>query len=369
MHPALSFASLAALLLAVPSAAPAAAGRAPPEKPAREEAAPALAEGGDTGAEPVLAIAENGLPVTALETLAVPATADAPVAVGVWPATPFQGTVLVVDVAAPGIHAARGTLAGTALRFHRFDAGTLRGLVPVPSEAKPGPATLSLEVDLRAGGVRRTVVRELPLRVAAVGFGTDALRVDPRFTKLSAAARAQIAKDRRAVSAVWKRGSPAQPLFRDNFASPRQDRTTAPYGTRRTFNGQVKSVHAGWDIDGDVGDEVRCTNDGVVRLARDLYYSGGTLIVDHGAGIYSAYFHLSGYLVKEGQRVKRGQPCARVGASGRVTGPHLHFGAKVGGVYVHPEALLRFDFGRPLAVFPAGAPPPPAEVIPAAGTK
>jgi murein DD-endopeptidase MepM/ murein hydrolase activator NlpD len=313
--------------------------------------------------ETVLAVAENGLPEVETAAFAVPATEAAPFGVGVWPSLPFQGAVLVVDVAVPGIRSASATFAGKTLRFFRFDEETLRGVAPVPDDARPGPATLAVTAEWSDGKVRRKASRNIPLGVAAVDFPSDSLRVDPKFTKLSAAAKRQIARDREKLRKVWQ-GSPDRPLFTRAFLKPREDRTTAPYGTRRTFNGVVKSVHAGWDIDGDVGAEVLCANDGVVRHAGDLYYSGGTLIVDHGAGIYSTYFHLSGYLVKEGDRVKRGQPCALVGDTGRVTGPHLHFGAKVGGSYIHPEALLRFDFARPLLRAGGGtaASPTPADL-------
>lgn len=349
------------LATAVAGAAPA----SPPPVPAETTA---TVPAGPTGAAaaPMLAVAENGLPETPIGTLVLAANAKSSFAVGVWPAAPFQGALLVVDVAAPGIASAHGRFAGKNLRFYRFDASTLRGIAPVPNDAPTGPADLTLEVVFGAGKTRRIEKRSVPLSVAAVAYDRDELRVDPKFTKLSAAARAQIAKDKEFLGKVWGRGSPDQPLFHGNFAVPRKDRTTAPYGTRRTFNGQVKSVHAGWDIDGDIGDPILCTNEGIVRVARELYFSGGTLIIDHGAGIYSVYFHLSDYWVKEGQKVKRDQPCAKVGNSGRVTGPHLHFGARVGGSYIHPELLLQFDFQAPLVRFPDGVPPAGGEVIPAA---
>ena len=334
--------------------------------PVARAAAPA-APVAPKAAETVLAVAENGLPRVEFASFTAAATGETPFAVGVWPATPLQGALLVVDVAAPRIRTAGGSFGGKPLRFHRIDAGTLRGVAPVPHDAKAGPATLALRVTVGEGKARRKYERTLPLAIAPVDYPRDQLRVDPKFTKLSAAARKQIAADRIRLAAVWK-ASPDRPLFTASFAKPREDRTTAPYGTRRTFNGAVKSVHAGWDIDGDVGDEVLCTNDGIVRLAGDLYYSGGTMIVDHGAGIFSVYMHLSDYLVKEGERVTRGQPCAKVGDTGRVTGPHLHFGVKVGGSYVHPEALLRFEIERPLAAYPGGTRLPAGAVVPAIGT-
>ena len=98
--------------------------------------------------------------------------------------------------------------------------------------------------------------------------------------------------------------------------------------------------------DGRIGDLVVAANDGVVTLARDCYSSGNTILIHHGAELYSAYFHLSHMDVKPGANVHRGQKIGEVGKTGRVTGPHLHFGVKLAGHYVDPESLLRLDFER-----------------------
>jgi murein DD-endopeptidase MepM/ murein hydrolase activator NlpD len=273
------------------------------------------------------------------------------VAIGVWPARPFQGALVVVDVAAAGLGAAAGTLRGAKVAFHAVGEGVLRGLAPIPDGAVPGKAPLKLTLTVNGRRVRRTV----PLTIEAVAFEKDRLSVDPRFIKPPPEAQAQIAADREATAAMWKRGSTAEPRFRGPFVKPREDRTTAPYGTRRVYNGRTRSVHGGWDIDGEVGDDVLCANDGVVALARDMYHSGGTLFLDHGAGIYTAYFHLSAIAVKQGEDVKRGQVCAKVGETGRVTGPHLHWGFKLGGHYLHPGALLLFPWEKPMVELPVVA--------------
>ena len=114
------------------------------------------------------------------------------------------------------------------------------------------------------------------------------------------------------------------------------------------FNGRVNSRHLGVDFDGEVGDPVLATNRGVITYAGDLYYSGTTIFIDHGAGLLTAYLHMSAVLVAVGDSVTAGQLIGRVGASGRVTGPHLHWLADYGNVGVDPVDLLDLDLSGPL---------------------
>lgn len=284
-----------------------------------------------------------------------PATKDAPFAVGVWPSRPFPGSVLIVDVAGvPAGTTPEATFLGKPLVWHRL-GGIWRGLGPVPDDTAAGRTPLALKVGDKG--------RLLELEVTPVAFDKDELRVDGKFTRLPEAAQKQIARDRKRVAAMWKKGSAEKPFFTGNFELPRQARTTAPYGTRRTFNGQTRSVHLGWDLDGKVGEPIVAPNDGVVTMAEDLYYSGGTLFVDHGGGLYTGYFHMSRFDVKPGDKVVKGQLLGAVGRSGRVTGPHLHWTARVGGHYLNPAALLFFDFRKPMVGEPAEESP---VVVPAA---
>jgi murein DD-endopeptidase MepM/ murein hydrolase activator NlpD len=107
------------------------------------------------------------------------------------------------------------------------------------------------------------------------------------------------------------------------------------------INGQLRSPHNGEDITAEAGTAVLATNDGVARLIVDHYFSGKGVFLDHGLGLYSMYFHLSEILVREGQRVSRGQVIGKVGASGRTTGPHLHWGIRLNGARVNPYSLIR----------------------------
>jgi len=107
------------------------------------------------------------------------------------------------------------------------------------------------------------------------------------------------------------------------------------------FNGTLSSRHLGVDFSGAVGSPVRASNRGVVALVDDFFLAGKVIYIDHGAGIVTGYFHLSRALVAEGDTVEKGQQIGEVGASGRVTGPHLHWNARYGAVTVNPLDLVK----------------------------
>lgn len=129
--------------------------------------------------------------------------------------------------------------------------------------------------------------------------------------------------------------------FNSKFILPMSSMVTSPFGTARVFNGTLKSYHGGTDFRAAVGTSVVAANDGVVVIAKDRYYAGGSVVIDHGEGIYTQYYHLSALNVKVGQSVKKGDTIALSGASGRVSGPHLHFGVIVGGVQVNPINFVK----------------------------
>ena len=129
--------------------------------------------------------------------------------------------------------------------------------------------------------------------------------------------------------------------FNSKFILPMSSAVTSPFGTARVFNGTLKSYHGGTDFRAAVGSSVIAANDGLVAIAKDRYYAGGSVVIDHGEGIYTQYYHLSALNVKVGQSVKKGDIIALSGASGRVSGPHLHFGVIVGGVQVNPLKFVK----------------------------
>lgn len=135
--------------------------------------------------------------------------------------------------------------------------------------------------------------------------------------------------------------SPALPLFSDGFELPIGNIVTSIYGSRRLFNNQKQTQHLGTDYRAAVGEPIMAANSGKVVVARDLFFTGYTVTIDHGLNIFTIYGHLSKLNVKEGETVKKGQLIGLSGVSGRVTGPHLHWGVKVNGHFVEGDSLVR----------------------------
>jgi murein DD-endopeptidase MepM/ murein hydrolase activator NlpD len=141
---------------------------------------------------------------------------------------------------------------------------------------------------------------------------------------------------------VFGESAPA-PLWSGDFRAPVTAAATDSFGTRRTFNGKLASVHKGMDFRAAMGTPVRAGNSGVVVLARPLYFEGNCVAIDHGMGLYTISMHLSRIDVHEGQHVTKGQRVGLSGATGRVTGPHLHWAVRWEGAYLDPAKLLKLD--------------------------
>ena len=165
------------------------------------------------------------------------------------------------------------------------------------------------------------------------------LTVDRKYVAPPPEETARIKRDRQKVAAAL-----AQPLQEQLWELP-LDRpvpgsVSSLFGLKRVFNGQPRGMHRGLDLRGAEGSPIHACADGVVALVDNLYYSGNAVYINHGNGVFSSYLHMSKPLVQPGERVKRGQVIGLVGATGRVTGPHLHLGLVVQGEAVDPQPLL-----------------------------
>ncbi|MEW5743260.1 MAG: M23 family metallopeptidase [Myxococcota bacterium] len=240
-----------------------------------------------------------------------------------------------------------GRLGAEELTFLPFHAG-FQALVGLAVEKAAGVVPLEVVVEDEAG--RRTVHGSLD--VLPPDFRHRQLTISKRFTSPSKKDRARAALDNKAFAEAFDRDFEPW-LFSGDFAWPRVAEMTAPFGDIRTLNGKKKSQHFGIDLDGETGDPIYAANDGEVVLVRDCFNSGNTVLLHHGGRLFTAYFHLSAFEVKDGQVVRKGQLLGRVGKTGRVTGPHLHWGVKLDGRWVDGESLLGIHFDEPPA--PASA--------------
>lgn len=225
-----------------------------------------------------------------------------------------------------------GTLGKSKLRFFPYADGHI-AFTSLPIETKTGVRKVRVKV-------RSHPAFESELRVVPAEWRTRKLSVSKSFTeKRSEELQARIVADREAFAKA-QGGKISKPHFTQGFALPCDSAFTAFFGDRRTFNGQLKSRHYGLDLNGAVGDPIHAANDGVVVLVRDAFFSGNSVIIDHGGGVFTLYFHLSAFDVAEGDRVKRGQLIGKIGSTGRVTGPHLHWSVKIANRYVDPQRLV-----------------------------
>jgi murein DD-endopeptidase MepM/ murein hydrolase activator NlpD len=231
---------------------------------------------------------------------------------------------------------AGGEAAGEPLHFEPEGEKSVRALLGVPVETGD---SFPVSLFLQAGDRRDTVVASLPVRRS--GYPSEVLRVAPGFVKPDSAAAARIQSEIMKSREVSRRSQGRTRLWAGPFRLPRSSRITSPFGTARIFNGEVQSRHLGTDFAGAVGEPVLAAGRGIVALVANFYLAGGTIYLDHGAGLITAYFHLSRAYVRQGQTVRAGQRIGAVGLSGRVTGPHLHWVARYGTISVDPMSLLQ----------------------------
>ena len=170
-------------------------------------------------------------------------------------------------------------------------------------------------------------------------FPEEELKVIRKKVVLSKKAQVRVAREWKFLNKIYKNGI-KKPLFQESFALPIKSVITSIYGTRRTFNNIRQSQHLGTDFRAKVGTPIKASNAGKVVVARDLFYSGKAVVIDHGLGIFTVYGHLSKIRVKENDMIAKGALVGLSGKTGRITGPHLHWGVKVNGNYVDGHYLV-----------------------------
>ncbi len=260
------------------------------------------------------------------------------------PAVPGEGTfvILTLEPEPRGlpVFEIRARARDRDVVLSSLDGGAYFGLVAAPLGVPEVPVDITITL---IDGTR--IARRLTLLVETLDFPATRLRVASRFTAPDERAVERIRRERAIVRAALATVTTV-PLWNGAFIMPRYDATTSPYGQRRLFNNELRSRHTGLDIRGRTGDPVYAANSGRVILARDLFYTGNAVYIDHGLGILTGYFHLSKHEVTEGQWVEKGQLIGRIGATGRVTGPHLHWGLYLQGAALDPSTLLGPEFTR-----------------------
>jgi murein DD-endopeptidase MepM/ murein hydrolase activator NlpD len=267
--------------------------------------------------------------------------AGQPATVTLTPGVVLAGAPELIRVHAPGAQAVDGEWLGRKIAFFRKGDDWF-ALAGVDVETPVGPSTVRITVHNAKGG-SEDLSREVAIGEAQYQTGT--LSVAPKFVEPPPEEAARIKAESELKAKVFA-ASVGERLWAGSFRVPVKAEATDSFGTRRMFNGKLASVHKGADFRAAMGTPVHAANSGTVVIARPLYFEGNCVVIDHGLGLFTLYMHFSRIEVKEGQTVRTGEMLGLSGATGRVTGPHLHWAVRWQGAYLDPIKLLRMDLSR-----------------------
>ena len=257
-------------------------------------------------------------------------------AVRLQPERVRQGGVATLTLDAPG--SIRVLLGPRELPLQRL-AGEARALAWIGVDLEEPPGALALRVEQAGDGQATVTLRRLI--VLDGRFPLQRLTLPPAFVDLDPATLERVARERVILDRLWAVVTPAR-AWRGPFRLP-LDSGAAPhgFGLRRVINGEPRSPHTGVDFSAAEGTAVLAANGGIVVLSEEHFFGGQSIIVDHGLGLYTMYFHLRERLAEVGTAVAQGDRIGLVGRTGRATGPHLHWGARLLGARIDPVELLR----------------------------
>ncbi len=256
-----------------------------------------------------------------------------------FPKVAKQGDVCLIRASgAPSLKSIYGEWRGERFPIaFNPETGIYEGLLGIDLATPPATYKMKVVATEGTGGSHSDV---LSLRVKKVDFGTQSLSLPSEMVELDAKSLERVHQETKRLEGLFQNYR-AERLWRGVFVQPVEGEVSTGFGLNRIINGKQSSPHTGVDLRAEQGTPVLASNHGIVVLVDELFFSGKSVILDHGLGFYSMYFHLSEILVQEGDRAQTGSILGRVGSTGRSTGPHLHWGIRIRGARVDPFALLR----------------------------
>lgn len=252
------------------------------------------------------------------------------------PSTLKQGDVFRITLTADGGGLPSGDFQGKRIAFFPQEGGKgFEALVGVDMECSAGIYPLNITVE--GGG--RTSSRTFQIEVVRAFFGIQRITLPPELVHLDPQSLKRVQEEKRRIEGLWAIRTENR-MWDGEFLVPVEGGISAFFGVRRILNGQRRGRHNGIDINAKQGEKILCPNGGKVVMVDELFFGGKTVVVDHGQGLYSFYMHMDRVMARRNQDIRRGDVIGTAGATGRATGPHLHWGVCLNGARVDPLLLM-----------------------------
>jgi murein DD-endopeptidase MepM/ murein hydrolase activator NlpD len=247
------------------------------------------------------------------------------------------GELAVLNVEAPGVidGGVAEVFGKTFPLFRVGDDNVYEGLIGIDLNLDPGTYTMKVRGRLQGEPFEQSEA----LAVKPKNFPVRRITVDEKFANPPADVMKRIEREQAMVTEIISTTTPRR-YWEGTFTRPVPGAASSSFGKRSVVNGQARSPHSGTDFKASAGTPIHAPNAGMIALAEELYFAGNTVIIDHGLGLYTYFAHLSKFDVKKGDRVNKGDLVGLVGSTGRVTGPHLHWTARLVGTRIDPLSIL-----------------------------
>jgi len=273
------------------------------------------------------------------------AISPAPVEAGetgkvIWPRSieVKQGELIEIKISGEDLAAVEGRWGKEKIFFYAYGNGKFAALIGADVDAKPAASKFLLKATSQSGAEQH---KEIALKVKAKSFRTESFNVAPSFDEMTAETLEEIRREQAAFARAFESSAPER-LWDAPFVRPvAQQESASSFGSRRVINGAPRAPHTGTDLSAPPGTEVLAANHGRVVLVGNFFFAGGSVVLDHGGGLFTMYFHLAEFKVEEGSMVKKADVVGLSGATGRVTGPHLHWGARLANARIEPFELVK----------------------------
>ena len=247
-----------------------------------------------------------------------------------------QGEILWIEVPVNNSQAkVSGVLLKRKIPFFSVTDTSVAAIVGIDMQDPPGIQKLNITIH----SPTKTEHLTYSITIIKEDYAVQHLKLPKNKVDLDSKTLKRVRREQKEMSAAFHHIG-TQPLWESVFIEPVKGTVTGRFGSRRVINGQQKRPHSGEDIAAPQGTPVYVINTGTVAATMDHFFSGKGVVIDHGVGLFSMYFHLSEISVQPGQALKKGEVLGKVGSTGRATGPHLHWGIRINGARVNPYSLM-----------------------------